>query len=177
MRGRPLVIAWQESVEELEARLGRERNGHRRARIQALLMLRRGSPIDEVSRAVGVDYRTVQRWVAWYRDGGLESVVRRTPGHAAPGRPSLLSRAQLDALLAQVDAGAFRTVWDAVRWVSREFGVTYTYTGMHAVLSRNDAQERRGTGRGSSAAALPIDFPLSPASGVAVAGSSESERS
>lgn len=160
MRGRPLVIHWQETPEELEERFRRERNGHRRARLQALTMLRAGKPLDEVSRAVAVDYRTVQRWIAWYREGGLEAVVQRTPGYAAPGRPSRLSREQRDALLAQVDAGAFRTVWDAVRWVAREFGVTYTYTGMHALINRS--LPLAATQQAVAAPALSAAFQLQP---------------
>lgn len=142
MRGRPLVIQWKESEEELYRLLRRERNGHRRARYQALWMLRRGHNIGEVSQAVGVDYRTVQRWVSWYRKEGLDAVIRRTPGYAAPGQPSRLTREQIDQLIARADSGAFRTVRDAMTWVEREFGVTYTYTGMHALLNRSQARER-----------------------------------
>lgn len=137
MRGRPLVIQWNESEEELYGLLRRERNGHRRARYQALWMLRRGHNISEVSQHVGVDYRTVQRWVSWYRKDGLDAVIRRTPGYAAPGQPSRLSREQIALLMAQADRGVFRTVRDAMAWVQREFGVTYTYTGMHALLNRS----------------------------------------
>lgn len=137
MRGRPLVIQWNESEEDLYGLLRRERNGHRRARYQALWMLRRGYNISEVSQAVGVDYRTVQRWVSWYRKDGLDAVIRRTPGYAAPGQPSRLNQAQIELLMTQADTGSFRTVRDAMSWVEREFGVKYTYTGMHALLNRS----------------------------------------
>ncbi len=143
MRGRPLVIQWEESEEELYRLLRRERNGHRRARYQALWMLRRGHNIGEVSQTVGVDYRTAQRWVSWYRKEGLDAVIRRTPGYAAPGQPSRLSREQIEQLTARADTGAFRTVRDAMTWVEREFGVTYTYTGMHALLNRSQGRERQ----------------------------------
>jgi transposase len=122
----------------------RERNGHRRARLQALLMLRTGSSIGEAQQAVGVDYRTIQRWVSWYRQGGLDAVLMRTPGYAAPGRPSRLTELQISALLERSRSGQFRTVSDAVRWTETTYGVVYTYTGMHALLGRR--------GSGSSAA-------------------------
>ena len=32
---------------------------------------------------------------------------------------------------------------DAMSWVEREFGVTYTYTGMHALLNRSQGRERQ----------------------------------
>jgi hypothetical protein len=40
-------------------------------------------------------------------------------------------------LLSKADTGDFRTIWDAVRWTHEKFGVDYTYTGMHALLNRN----------------------------------------
>lgn len=140
MRGRPLIIDWRESVEELQNRYQSERNGHRRARLNAMLMLRKERPISEVCQAVGVDYRTIQRWLSWYRQAGLEAVLSRTPGHAAPGRPSHLTKEQIAELLTKADTGDFRTVWDAVRWTHDSFGVDYTYTGMHALLNRNQRQ-------------------------------------
>ncbi len=139
MRGRPLVVDWIESPETFQALQERERNGHRRARLQALQLLRGGASIGEAGRVVGVDYRTVQRWVSWYRQGGLESVLRRTPGYAAPGRPSLLTEAQIADLVGRSLRGEFRTVSDAVHWSEDKFGVKYTYTGMYALLARRGA--------------------------------------
>jgi transposase len=99
-------------------------------------MLRSGASIGEARQAVGVDYRTIQRWVSWYRQGGLDAVLTRTPGYAAPGRPSRLTEAQITALLERSRSGQFRTVSDAVRWTEQAYGVVYTYTGMHALLGR-----------------------------------------
>lgn len=139
MRGRPLTVEWAETADVLHARYKRERNGHRRARLQALWMLRSGSSIGAAGNAVGVDYRTIQRWVAWYREGGLDAVLTRTPGYAAPGRPSRLTAEQRSALLRKNRQGHFRTVRDAVDWVQQEYGVSYTYTGMHALLHRSSS--------------------------------------
>jgi len=152
MRGRPLIVEWSESPEILKSLFERERNGHRRARLQAFHLLRGGASIGEAGRAVGVDYRTVQRWVSWYRKGGLESVLMRTPGHAAPGRPSRLTEAQIADLVARSLSGQFRTVSEAVLWSEAEFGVKYTYTGMYALLGR-----RGGTNR--DPISLPSDLP------------------
>lgn len=140
MRGRPLVVSWKESATELADRLDRERDPRRKARLQAFVMLREGKRISDVSGAVGADYRTVQRWVSWYRSGGLDAVLHRTPGHAAPGRRSKLSAEQTCALLAAQEAGRFRTIRDAVAWTQNRYGVEFTYTGMHAHLRR--AQRR-----------------------------------
>jgi transposase len=104
-------------------------------------MLREGKRISDVSDAVGADYRTIQRWVSWYRTGGIEAVLRRTPGHAAPGRRSKLTAEQTRTLLEAYQEGQFRTIRDAVDWASDTYGVDFTYTGMHAHLRR---AQRRG---------------------------------
>jgi transposase len=108
----------------------------------ALWMLRSGASIGSAGNAVGVDYRTIQRWISWYREGGLEAVLMRTPGYAAPGRPSRLTSEQRMVLLKKARQGQFRTVREAVDWVQREYGVTYTYTGMHALLNRQSSGPR-----------------------------------
>lgn len=141
MRGRPLVVDWTESADTIQAMYERERNGHRRARLQALWLLRSGASIGEAGRAVGVDYRTVQRWVSWYRQGGLDAVLMRTPGYAAPGRPSRLSEPQIADLVGRSRSGQFRTVSEAVSWTSQTYGVSYTYTGMYALLGRRGADQ------------------------------------
>ena len=141
MRGRPLIVEWSESPEVLQSMLDRERNGHRRARLQALGLLRDGASIGEAGKAVGVDYRTVQRWVSWYRQGGIDAVLTRTPGYAAPGRPSRLSEEQIVDLVNRSQEGQFRTVSDAVNWVRKIYGVSYTYTGMYALLGRRGADQ------------------------------------
>lgn len=142
MPGRSLNIEWRETADELYRRYEAERNGHRKVRLQAFWLLRRGYQIGEVGKEVQVDYRTIQRWISWYRTGGIEAVIQRTPGHGAPGRPSRLKPEQVESLIQKASKGEFRTVWDAVDWVQRQFGVTYTYTGMHALLSRNAAGAR-----------------------------------
>ena len=141
MRGRPLIVEWSETPEHFQALLDKERNGHRRARLQALSLLRKGASIGEAGKAVGVDYRTVQRGVSWYRQGGLAAVLKRTPGYAAPGRPSRLTEKQIADLVGRSRNGQFRTVSDAVNWSQQAYGVSYTYTGMYALLGRRGGDQ------------------------------------
>ena len=136
MRGRPLVVAWTETIQELAERLAQERSPRSRQRLQALMLLREGKRISDASHDTGVEYRTIQRWVSWYRSGGLEEVLRRTPGHSAEGRRSKLTPDQTAAVLREQEAGHFQTIHDAVAWTADHYGVTYTYTGMHALLRR-----------------------------------------
>ena len=47
----------------------------KRIRLQGLSMLRHGMTLTEVARALDINYRTVHRWVSWYRNGGLTKVL------------------------------------------------------------------------------------------------------
>jgi hypothetical protein len=64
-------------------------------------------------------------------------VVRRTPGHGAPGARPRLTPNQIEQLQVQAEGGELPTVGDAVRWVARAFGVTSTDTGLRALLKRH----------------------------------------
>ncbi len=133
---RTVTIDWQESADELYRQYTAERDVVRRERLQALWLVRTGSSVGEASRIAGVGHRSVERWLGWYRQGGLAEVLRRVPGHGARGAPSRLSAAHQAQLLSKVGEGAFRTYDEARQWVEQEFGVRYSYQGMYSVLAR-----------------------------------------
>jgi hypothetical protein len=47
-----------------------------------------------------------------------------------------LTPAQAQELAARVHNGTLSSVHDAIEWVRRQWGVEYTYKGMHSLLSR-----------------------------------------
>src|SRR5438270_1699108 len=82
-RGRPCVVAWrdEDTEEALRAAYRAEQRSDVRQRLQAVWLLRDGQRcVGEVTAVVGVDYQTVQRWVAWYRTGGIEAVCDHRMG-------------------------------------------------------------------------------------------------
>ena len=85
MRGRPFEMAWQapDTPEALKAAYQREHNPEVRTRLHGLWLLRSGWSLDKTAEAVDRHYRSVQRWVAWYREGGLPVVRDGAPGHRA----------------------------------------------------------------------------------------------
>lgn len=129
-------IDWQESAAELYERYRAEAEVARRTRLQVLWLVRQGTPSQGAAVQAGVGIRTVTRWLRWYRQGGIEAVLRRVPGHAGMGVAGRLSRAQQDALVAQCATGRLRTYGEAQRWVERELGVVYGYKGIYDVLRR-----------------------------------------
>ena len=105
-----------------------------RPRLHALWLLRSGQRIRAVAAVLGVHERNVQRWVGWYRTGGVPTVTaHRCQGK---GRSAFLRPEQQAALVAQSATGAFRTAAEARQWIEDQFGVRYTDGGMYALLGR-----------------------------------------
>ncbi len=133
---KPVAVAWAETAEELEGRYRAERDVERRKRLGALWRVRAGDRVADAGRAAGAGGRTVERWLGWYRVGGLAEVLRRVPGHGATGAASRLTAAQWAAVVERAGQGAFRTYDEARAWVREAFGVEYRYSGLHAALTR-----------------------------------------
>lgn len=136
-RGRPFVVAWREedTEEALRAAYRAERRVDVRQRFQALWLLRSGKRrMDEVAAVVGTDYRTVQRWVAWYRTGGLEEVRGHRMG--GYGQTPRLTEEEQEQLAQEVETGRFRNAAAIRAWVAATFGVAYTEGGMYSLLGR-----------------------------------------
>ncbi len=133
---KPIAVDWAETAEVLEQRYRSERHVERRKRLGALWRVRMGDRAADAGRAMGVGNRTVERWLAWYRVGGLEDVLRRVPGHGAVGQPHWLTTEQQSVLVAECATGAFRTYDEARAWVEAEYGVGYTSGGMATALRR-----------------------------------------
>ena len=134
--GRPLVIAWaaEDDAERLKRLYQAETRKDIRPRLHALWLLRTGRRIREVATVLGVHERNVQRWVRWYRTGGLAAVMaHRRQGTGQPARLSVDQQAQVAAV---VETGRFRTAAEIRRWVAETFGVTYTEGGMYSLLAR-----------------------------------------
>lgn len=133
---RRVVVEWRESAAELYAQYTAERDVPRRQRLQALWLVRTGMRVGEASQIAGVGQRTLERWLGWYRQGGLAAVLRRLPGHGARGQPGRLTPEQRARLVERASAGGFRTYDEARQWVAAQFGVAYSYQGMYSVLAR-----------------------------------------
>lgn len=137
---RPLRIDWQEDEQMLYELYKQEKDHQNRTRLQALWLLRPGRSMKEVAGLVGVHYRTVQEWVAWYRKGGVDEVLRhRHGGHG--GQKRRLNEEQEEELKAKAEAGEIRTIQDGVEW-AKIYGVEYTYWGMRWVFYRLELKKK-----------------------------------
>jgi transposase len=134
-RGRPLEIEWQESAAELHRQYKAEKHLARRTRLHAFWQVREGKSLKEVSAMLGIAYRNLQRWVAWYRQGGLAEVLERTPG-GGPGKPAFLTAEQLEKLRQAVDTGSFHTAKEVAAWIEQQWEVKYTPEGIYSLFRR-----------------------------------------
>jgi hypothetical protein len=91
MAGKRVEIVWaaEDTPETLGERYRRQEDGEVRTRLHALWLLRRGWGMPQVAEIVGVHYRTVQRWVGWYRHGGVGEVcaIMGVGRDSPPGSP------------------------------------------------------------------------------------------
>jgi transposase len=135
-RGRKLTMAWTagDDAASLYGRYRRERRADVRPRLHALWLVRTGHTTRETAAVLGVDERTVQRWLGWYRTGGLAPIEGRHAG--SQGAPSFLTPEQKTELAEEVATGRFRTAAEIRRWVQERWGVSYTEGGMYALLVR-----------------------------------------
>lgn len=135
-RGRPFVVAWRDGDDEaaLKAAYRAEPDAEVKPRLHALWLVRAGRRLGEVADVVGVDYRTVQRWVAWYRQGGRAELQRRHMGGV--GQPSRLTPEQQERVAREVATGRFRTAAAIRGWVAEAFRVDYTEGGTYSLLAR-----------------------------------------
>jgi transposase len=136
MAGIRVQIAWEEqdTPEALRGRYRNEEEGEVRSRLHALWLLRTGWNMEQVAEIVGVHYRTVQRWVGWYRHGGVAEVCVHHSG--GQGQPAWLTPEQEAAVAEEAAKGAFTTAAEARRWVAEQFGVTYRPKGIYGLLRR-----------------------------------------
>jgi transposase len=128
--------AWaaEDDGASLYTRYRGERRADVRPRLHGLWLVRTGQTTREVAGVLGVDERTVQRWLAWYRAGGLAPLEER---HAqGQGAPSFLTSEQQAGLAEEVATGRFRTAAEIRAWVQEQWGVSYTEGGMYALLKR-----------------------------------------
>lgn len=138
--GRPFVVPWEEDGETLFRAYRAAEEPEQRTRLQGLWLLRRGRSLSETAAVVGVTYRTVQRWVTWYREGGLEAVVGHRRG--GPGLRPWLSPEQQKQLQERVAQGGFRTAEEIGEWVRKTLGVSYRRGGVYTLMRRLGARKK-----------------------------------
>jgi len=132
---RKLEIEWQDDVEPLGTAYRTAKDTQDRQRLQALWLIRQGKTMAETAEVLGVHYRTVQEWVSWYRQGGMDALLtHRHGGRRIHGRR--LSDEQEAELKQTADAGEIHRIEDGVTWAQETHQVDDTSWGMRQVFAR-----------------------------------------
>jgi transposase len=136
IRGRLFAVEWrvEDTEEALKAAYQAERDPAQRTRLHGLWPLRCGWTLGAAAGALGVHYRSVQRWAAWYRQGGLAGLrAHRMGGTGQETFPSAEAEAEVAA---EVATGRFRTGAEIGEWIRERYGVSYTLGGVYSLLKR-----------------------------------------
>ncbi|MYC63355.1 MAG: helix-turn-helix domain-containing protein [Caldilineaceae bacterium SB0661_bin_34] len=133
---RKTAVVWaaEDTAASLHAQYRAEPEPEVRTRLHALWRLRLGEGPTVAAAVVGVGRRSVQRWLRWYREGGLARVRSRRRGGA--GKPCFLTPAQQERLVAEAAKGVFGTAQAVRDWIEAQFGVLYTVAGIYTLLER-----------------------------------------
>ena len=101
-------------------------------RIKAVVLLATGWTAEQVAEVLQVDPNTVRNHFKSYRQGGIKAL-----GHVAfRGSTCALDEAQLAILDVHLQAHLYVTAKAIARWVEKTFKVSYTDSGMTALLHR-----------------------------------------
>lgn len=135
-KGRPITIEWHETENDLYELFAAEADVKKRQKLQLLWLVRAGNSIRKSCRTVAINERTGQRYLQWYREGGIESVLARQHGGKRGGQSGFLTQKQQEELKAEADAGKLKTVWEGIEWAKKEHEIDYSYEGMRGVFNR-----------------------------------------
>ena len=113
--------------------------------LHGLWLVRSGWQLGKAATAVGVHYRTVQTWVGWYREGGVEGVLCHKM--AGRGKPRFLSPDQERELTEEVSSGRFKTAGEIRDWIESEYGVSYKSGSVYGLLERLGCSPKVPRGR------------------------------
>ena len=101
-------------------------------RIKAVVLLATGWTSEQVAEVLQVDANTVRNHFKRYRQGGVQALADM----AYRGSEATLDAEQLAILDAHLQTHLYVTAKAVAHWVEETFGVSYTESGMTALLHR-----------------------------------------
>jgi transposase len=117
---------------ELRAAHRRTRDKREADRIKAVILLASGWAAEDVADALLIDANTVRTHFRRYRQGGLPGLLQV----AYHGSDCELTEGELAVLDAHLQTHLYLSAKDVAAWVEERFEVSYTVSGMTALLHR-----------------------------------------
>jgi transposase len=137
----------QEESHELEKLEKHHRYTHLFQRVRMLRLLKSGecSNLAEAAEALGYSWRQLQRWFAFYRQGGLQELLKSRVDER--GRKELVTPEAFEELQEAMKRGQIATISQAHRFLS-ERGIEYSHPdGVGQLLRRRKVKLKTGRPR------------------------------
>jgi len=134
-----LTTAQRQDIEQRRHRTDRKRVADRLA---ALLWLADGETEKEVGRRLGVDRKTVGEWVQTFRAHGIDGLCTLN----YQGDPGELSVEQIAECKAEAAKGTFRSAKQIAAWIKERFQVSYSESGVKALMHRIGVSYHKSSG-------------------------------
>lgn len=100
-------------------------------RIRCLLYRSKGYDYEEIAELLFCDARTVRRWESRFFEGGISALLSEDRG----GSNSRLTEEQLEELEKELGKRLYRTAKDISTLIKFRYGVQYSISGTHLLLS------------------------------------------
>ena len=138
-RRRAVVV--KETVERLVSLAQRHSGSPLEKRVMVLRLIREApsASSESIGIEVGVSKPTVDRWVALYRDGGLDQLLTIAKSGRRNVRrldPKLVSR-----LVLMYNSGDLRSIEHAQEWLRKKLSIIYSRSGVALILRSNGARK------------------------------------
>jgi len=149
---RRLNLEITESLEELKTLLGEQKTASGKERVQALYLLKLGQVITvgELAHWLGRHRVTVQEWLALYRHGGMNALLKYKP---STGRPCSIPSWAVIALKKRLqDPKGFRSYGAVQQWLNETLGISASYQAVyelvrHKLKAKLKVGKRQNTGQ------------------------------
>lgn len=128
-------LKWKEDEKRLYELYRKESNGKIKMRLHSFWQLRQGKTIQAVCEITGCSAASLERWLRWYRHGGIDEIYRRKHG-GDHGEKGFLTEIQKEALVKQAAEEGFASATEAGVWIEETFGVHYKTDSVRKLLRR-----------------------------------------
>ena len=138
----------EEDTQQLKELEKRHRYTHLFQRVRMLRLLKSGTctNLGEGAQALGYSWRQCQRWLASYREGGLEELLKSRVGER--GRQELVTPEALEDLEGAMKRGEIATISQADEFLQERHGIEYAHPdGVGQLLRRHKVKKKTGRPR------------------------------
>ena len=136
--GKKAVLEIKESVKELERLKKKQKTLGFQKRLMALqhIALKKHDTRNELANYLGVHIRTLERWMAIFKQGGISELLARKPRRK--GSKIITKEMHLGLQERLTDPKkSFKGYWDAQRWIKTQYGIDVKYQLLRAYLIKH----------------------------------------